>query len=201
MNSWQAFAAQALITAGESDAEALAKAEADLKLVSDAEALAAAKKETKDMSDAELTTAIKFVYIAVPAQPIVRSSIKGKAERAAFLGALSSSCALLLPGARLACAAVNAAASAAMAEAIAAETAALVDNAPPEAPTVAPDPRAVTEAAVDVRAMSEAEKRALLAKLTDEIPLAPPPRVLDLTRTEQPHFNPQGPFLCRMLIF
>jgi hypothetical protein len=172
VNSWQAFAAQALITAVEMKAiaaKSLAKAEADLKLVTDAEALVAAKKDTDDMSDAELTTAIKFVYVAVPAQPVVRTSFKCKAEKAAFLGSLSSCWSLLLPGVRLACDAASAAASTAMAEAIAAETAALVENAPPEAPTVAPAPRAVTAAAVDVQSMTAAEKRALLAKLADEM--------------------------------
>jgi len=135
------------------------------------------------MSDAELTTAIKFVYVAVPAQPVVRTSFKCKAEKAAFLGSLSSCWSLLLPGVRLACDAASAAASTAMAEAIAAETAALVENAPPEAPTVAPAPRAVTAAAVDVQSMTAAEKRALLAKLADE--MAQFPRILDLTRIER----------------
>jgi hypothetical protein len=117
------------------------------------------------MSDAQLNTAVKFIYVAKPEQPVVRSSIKGKAEKAAFLSGLTPALHRLLAEARLKCTAAVTAVSTAMDEAEAAEAAVFTNNQPPAPPAVVPG--AVTAAAVDVRNMSEVERRALLARLVD----------------------------------
>ena len=124
--------------------------------------------DPKSMSGIELDAAIKFVYVAKPEQPTARTGIKGKAAQANFLSNMVPSWTSLLADARLACAAAATAASTALTEAEAAKTTAIADNQPPAPPSVAPG--AVTAAGVDVTSMSEAEKRALLAKLTSSLP-------------------------------
>lgn len=117
VNNHQEFAAQELIVAKnmkDSATKAAAKAAADLLVVTEAEALAASDKEPKDMSDAELTTAVKFVYVAKPEQPAVRSSIKGKGEKVTFLSGLNPPWDLLVVEAHLTCAAAVTAATTAM---------------------------------------------------------------------------------------
>ena len=142
----------------------------DLKKVDEAERVAGEEHrgDPKSMSGIELDTAIKFVYVAKPEQPTARTGIKGKAAQANFLSNMVPSWTSLLADARLACAAAATAASTALTEAEAAKTTAIADNQPPAPPSVAPG--AVTAAGVDVTSMSEAEKRALLAKLTSSLP-------------------------------
>jgi hypothetical protein len=118
------------------------------------------------MNGKEITLAIKFVYVAVPQQSAPKSSHSTKAAGLAFLGGLSLGArwATLLPAARAACVAASAAASAAVAAADAAAAAA-ASLGPVAAPTVLPASNSA--AAVDLDAMSEAEQRALLARLVD----------------------------------
>ena len=119
-------------------------------------------------SGIELDTDIKFFNVAKPEQPTARTGIKGEAAQANFFSNMVPSWTSLLADARLACAAAATAASTALTEAEAAKTTAIADNQPPAPPSVAPG--AVTAAGVDVTSMSEAEKRALLAKLTSSLP-------------------------------
>ena len=148
----------------------VADAAEDLKKVDEAERVAgeAHRGDPKSMSGIELDIAIKFVYVAKPEQPTTRTGIKGKAVQANFLSNMVPSWTSLLADARLACAAAVTAASTALAEAEAAETAAIADNQPPAPPSGTP--WAVTAAGVDVKSMSDAEKRALLALLTSSLP-------------------------------
>jgi hypothetical protein len=168
INGWQAFSAHYGIAANdakEAAAKALTKAEADLQVVTEAESLIAT--EVKDMSGKELATATKLVYVAEPEQPVSRTFINGtKAGGIAFLNSLSlgRSWASLVAPTRIVCLAAQEAATAAVAAANAAALAAVVDHQPPAAPTIV-STGAVTAAAVDVGAMSESERRALLAKL------------------------------------
>ena len=142
-------------------AKALAKAEADLAVITKAEAVAA---KVGGLSGADTNVAVHAVFVAVPEQTCTRSSLVGKAQGSAFLAALGFPWPALLAPARLACqaAAVAAAAATEAAEAVAA--AAVADHQPPAAPSVVAA-GAVTAAAVDVASMSSAEKRAFLAKL------------------------------------
>jgi hypothetical protein len=116
------------------------------------------------MKGVEITLAIKFVYVAFPLQPTPKSSHSSKAAGLEFLGGLGARWPTFLPAARAACVAASAAASAddAAADAAAAAAASL---APPAAPIVLPASN--TAAAIDLGAMSEAEQRALLARLVD----------------------------------
>ena len=173
VNSWQVFAAQDAINAKamkESATDAAAKAAADLVVLTEAENLANSStlSDPNNMSDAQLNTAVKFIFVAKPEQPVVRSSIKGKAGKVAFLSGLTPAWHCLLAEARLACTAAVTAASTAMDEAEAAEAAVFINNQPPAPPSVVPG--AVTADAVDVQNMSEAERRALLARLVDAGP-------------------------------
>ena len=173
VNSWQLFRTQDLLSAKAMKTAAEKKvddAAEDLKKVDEAERVAGEEHrgDPKRMSGIELDTAIKFVYVAKPEQPTARTGIKGKAAQANFLSNMVPSWTSLLADARLACAAAATAASTALALAEAAETTAIADNQPPAPPSVAPG--AVTAAGVDVTSMSEAEKRALLAKLTSSLP-------------------------------
>jgi hypothetical protein len=164
INGWVAMRAHDLIAAKADAAaasKALAKAEADLAVLTKADVVAA---KTGDMSGADITAAIHAVFVAVPEQPCTRSSLSSKAQGLAFLTALSAPWANLLAPARGACTAAIAAATAAVAAASAAAVAAVADNQPPAAPSVVAA-GAVTAADVDVGAMSAAEKRTLLARL------------------------------------
>ena len=131
-----------------------------------AEALALQLGDKPDaaMNGKKITLAIKFVYVAVPQQSAPKSSHSTKAAGLAFLSELGARWATLLPGARAACVAASAAASAAVAAADAAAVAA-ASLGPVAAPTVLPASNSA--AAVDFDAMSEAEQRALLARLVD----------------------------------
>jgi hypothetical protein len=134
VNSWQVFASQELILAANmkgSVTKVMAKAVADLVVVTEAEALAASAKDPKDMSDAELTTATKFIDVAKPEQLAVRSNTKGKGT---FLGGLTPTWDLLVAEARPTCAATVAAASTALGEAEAAKAAALINSQQPDPP-------------------------------------------------------------------
>ena len=171
VNSWQAFAAHELIIAANlkaSATKAVTKADADLLVVTEAEALAASDKAQKDMSDAELTTAVKFVYVAEPEQPVTRTSIKGKGGKADFLSGLNPPWCALVADTRLACLAAVTAARTAMEEAEAAEPAAFANNPPPAPASIAPGPD--TAAAIDLSNLGAAEMRALLARIVDEQP-------------------------------
>jgi hypothetical protein len=128
-----------------------------------AEALALQLGDKPDaaMNGKEITLAIKFVYVAVPQQSAPKSSHSTKAAGLAFLSELGARWATLLPGARAACVAASAAASAA----VAAAAAAAASLGPVAAPTVLPASNSA--GAVDLDAMSEAEQRALLARLVD----------------------------------
>jgi len=141
-------------------AKALAKAEADLAVITKAEAVAA---KVGGLSGADTNVAVHAVFVAVPEQTCTRSSLVGKAQGSAFLAALGFPWPALLAPARLACqaAAVAAAAETEAAEAVAA--AAVADHQPPAAPSVVA--AGAVAAAVDVASMSSAQKRALLAKL------------------------------------
>ena len=141
-------------------AKALAKAEADLAVITKAEAVAA---KVGGLSGADTNVAVHAVFVAVPEQTCTRSSLVGKAQGSAFLAALGFPWPALLAPARLACqaAAVAAAAATEAAEAVAA--AAVADHQPPAAPSVVA--AGAVAAAVDVASMSSAQKRALLAKL------------------------------------
>jgi hypothetical protein len=173
VNSWQVFAVQDAITAKamkETATDAAAKAAADLVVITEAENLANSStlSDSNNMSDAQLNTAVKFIFVAKPEQPVVRSSIKGKAGKVAFLSGLTPAWHCLLAEARLTCTAAVTAASTAMDEAEAAEAAVFINNQPPAPPSVVPG--AVTADTVDVQNMSEAERRALLARLVDAGP-------------------------------
>ncbi len=114
------------------------------------------------MKGVEITLAIKFVYVAFPLQPTPKSSHSSKAAGLEFLGGLGARWHTFLPAARAACVASSAAASAADAAADVAAAAA-ASLGPPAAPIVLPASN--TAAAIDLGAMSEAEQRALLARL------------------------------------
>ena len=88
INGWQALSAHGGIVAAEAKAaaaKALAKAEADLIVITKAEAVAA---KGGVMSGADITVAVHAVFIAVPGQTCTRSSLAGKQQGAAFLAAL-----------------------------------------------------------------------------------------------------------------
>ena len=108
--------------------------------------------------------AVRAVFVAAPEQSCTRTSLSSKAQGLAFLTALSAPWATLLPPARAACQAAIVAAAAAMEAADAAVAAAAADHQPSAAPTVVAT-GAATAAAANFGAMSEAEKRALLARL------------------------------------
>ena len=167
INGWEAFAVQDGIVAKEAKAVATKAAEqaaADEAVVVAAEALALQLGDKPDaaMNGKEITLAIKFVYVVVPQQSAPKSSHSTKAAGLAFLGGLGARWATLLPAARAACVAASAEASAAVAAADAAAAAA-ASLGPVAAPTVLPASN--TAAAIDLGAMSEAEQRALLARL------------------------------------
>ena len=169
INGWEAFAVQDGIVAKEAKAAATKAAEqaaADEAVVVAAEALALQLGDKPDaaMNGKEITLAIKSVYVAVPQQSAPKSSHSTKAAGLAFLGGLGARWATPLPAARAACVAASAAASAAVAAADAAAAAA-ASLGPVAAPTVLPASNSA--AAVDLDAMSEAEQRALLARLVD----------------------------------
>ena len=107
--------------------------------------------------------AVHAAFIAVPDQLCKRTSLGGKEKGRVFLAALTTPWTALLAPARAACTAAIAAAATAVAAADAAAIAAEADHQPPTAPSVAATGAAVT---VDVDAMSKADQRALLAKLT-----------------------------------
>ena len=142
-------------------AKALAKAEADLAVITKAEAVAA---KVGAMSGADIVAAVHAVFVAAPEQQCTRSSLTGKQQGATFLAALPTPWTTLLVPARAACQAAVVAAGAAAEAAAAAAAAAVADHQPPAAPSVVAA-GAVTAAAVDVASMSSAEKRAFLAKL------------------------------------
>jgi hypothetical protein len=168
-NGWQAFAVHDGIVVKEAKAaatKALELAAANEAVVVAASALALQLGDEPDavMKGVEITLAIKFVYVAFPLQPTPKSSHSSKAAGLEFLGGLGARWPTFLPAARAACVAASAAASAddAAADAAAAAAASL---APPAAPIVLPASN--TAAAIDLGAMSEAEQRALLARLVD----------------------------------
>ena len=143
----------------------MAKAEADLVVITKAEAVdvaVAAKGGT--ISGADIAAAVRAVFIATPEQQCTRSSLVGKQQGATFLAALPTSWTTLLVPARAACQVAVVAAGAAREAADAAAAAPVADHQPPAAPSVVAA-AAVTAASVDVDSMSSAEKRALLAKL------------------------------------
>ena len=107
--------------------------------------------------------AVHAVFIAVPDQLCKRTSLGGKEKGGVFLAELTTPWTSLLAPSRVACTAAIAAAATAVAAADAAAIAAEADHQPPTAPSVAATGAAVT---VDVDAMSKADQRALLAKLT-----------------------------------
>ena len=162
INGWQALSAHGGIVAAEAKAaaaKALAKAEADLVVITKAEAVAA---KGGVMSGIDITAAVHTVFVAAPDQS--RTSLSSKAQGATFLAALSHPWTTLLVPARAARQAAIVAAGAAREAADAADAAAVADHQPPAAPSVVAA-SAVTAASVDVDSMSSAEKRALLAKL------------------------------------
>jgi hypothetical protein len=114
------------------------------------------------MKGVEITLAVKFVYVAFPLQPTPKPSHSSKAAGLTFLGGLGARWPTFVPAARAACVAASVAASAADAAADVAAAAA-ASLAPPAAPIVLPASN--TAAAIDLGAMSEAEQRALLARL------------------------------------
>jgi hypothetical protein len=141
--------------------KAAAKAEADLVVIAAAEAVAA---KGGTLSGADITAVIHAVFVVAPEQPCTRSSLAGKAKGLEFLAALPTPWAALLVPARAACVAASEAATAAKGAAAAAIVAAVADHQPPAAPSVVAT-GATTAAGVDLAAMSEADKRALLAQL------------------------------------
>jgi hypothetical protein len=164
INGWQALSAHDGIIAAEAKAaaaKALAKAEADLVVITKAEAVAA---KGGVMSGIDITAAVHAVFVAAPEQSCTRSSLSSKAQGATFLAALSHPWTTLLVPARATCQAAVVASGAATEAADAAAAAAVADHQPPAAPSVVAA-AAVTAASVDVDSMSSAEKRALLAKL------------------------------------
>ena len=147
INGWQALSAHDGIVAAEATAaaaKALAKAEADLVVITKAEAVAA---KGGVMSGIDITAAVHTVFVAAPDQS--RTSLSSKAQGATFLAALSAPWATLLPLARAACQAAVVAAAAATEAAKAAAVAAVADHQPPAAPSVVAA-GALTAAAVDV---------------------------------------------------
>jgi hypothetical protein len=164
INGWQALSAHDGIIAAEANvaaAKALAKAEADLIVITKAEVVAA---KVGVMSGADIAAAVHAVFVATPEQQCTRSSLVGKQQGATFLAALPTPWTALLVPARAACQAAVVAAGAAREAADAAAAAAVADHQPPAAPSVVAAV-AVTAAAVDVASMSPAERRELLAKL------------------------------------
>jgi len=147
--------------AGQSSAKALAKAEADLVVITKAEAVAA---KGGAMSGVDITAVVHTVFVATPEQQCTRSSLVGKQQGATFLAALPTPWTALLVPARAACQAAVVAGAAATVAAGAAAAAAVADHQPPAAPSVVAAV-AVTAGSVDVDFMSSAEKRTLLAKL------------------------------------
>jgi hypothetical protein len=173
INGWQALTAHELIIAKsqkEAATKALETAVENLQTVVEAEAVAAQGKADKDLSGTGITKAIKLVYVAKPEeQTCTRSSIKGKAAGITFLASLPSPWTSLLVPARALSTTAHGAATAAISAATAAEVAAFTDNQPPAPPSVVAS-GATTAAAIDVGAMSEAERRELMKKLTDAMP-------------------------------
>ena len=164
INGWQALSAHGGIIAAKAKAaaaKALAKAEADLVVITKAEAVAA---KGGAMSGVDITAVVHTVFVATPEKQYTRSSLVGKQQGATFLAALPTPWTALLVPARAACQAAVVAAAAATVAAGAAAAAAVADHQPPAAPSVVAA-AAVTAASVDVDSMSSAEKRALLAKL------------------------------------
>ena len=166
---WQAFSVQNGIVAKE--AKAAATKALELAVENEAVVVAAAAlalqlgdKPDSAMKGVEITLVVKFVYVAFPLQPTPKSSHGSKAAGLAFLGGLGARWPTFLSAARAACVAASAAASAADAAADVAAAAA-ASLGPPAAPIVLPASN--TTAAVDLDAMSEAEQRALLARLVD----------------------------------
>jgi len=140
--------------------KALAKAQADLVIITNADAAAAKGAMNGD----DIQTAVHAVFIAAPGQACTRTGIKDKAQGLAFLSALPAAWIALLAPARVACTAAIVAATAGLADAAALAAAAVADHQPPAAPSVVPT-GAVTAADVDVGSMTEVERRALMAKL------------------------------------
>ena len=88
INGWQALSAHDGIIAAEAKvaaAKALAKAEADLTVITKAEVVAA---KVGAMSGADIAAAVHAVFVAAPEQQCTRSSITGKQQGATFLAAL-----------------------------------------------------------------------------------------------------------------
>jgi len=130
--------------------KALAKAEADLVILTKADAVAA-KGGVLNGKSTDL--AVHAVFIAVPNQLCKRTSLGGKEKGGVFLAALTTPWTALLALARAACTAAIAAAAAAVAAADAAAIAAVADHQPPTEGAVASTGAAV---AVDVDVMSKA---------------------------------------------
>ena len=101
--------------------------------------------------------------IAVPDQLCKRTGLGGKEKGCGFLAALTRPWTALLAPERAACTAAIATAAAAVAAADVADIAAVADHQPSAAPLVAAIGAAV---AVNVDAVSNADQRAPLAKLT-----------------------------------
>ena len=80
--------------------KALAKALADLVIITNADAVAA---KGGTMNGDDIKAAVHAVFIAVPGQACTRTSIKDKAQGLAFLSALPASWITLLAPARVAC--------------------------------------------------------------------------------------------------
>ena len=131
----------------------------------EAEAVAAQGKADKDLSGADITKGIKLVYVAKPEE----QTCKGKAAGITFLASLPSPWTSLLVPAHALSTTAHGAATAAISAATAAEVAAFTDNQPPASPSVVAS-GATTAAAIDVGAMSEAERRELMKKPTDSMP-------------------------------
>jgi len=135
INGWHALSAHDGIVAAEATAaaaKALAKAEADLVVITKAEAVAA---KGGAMSGVDITAVVHTVFVATPEKQYTRSSLVGKQQGATFLAALPTPWTALLVPARAACQAAVVAAAAATVAAGAAAAAAVADHQPPAAPS------------------------------------------------------------------
>ena len=96
INGWQALSAHDGIVAAEAKAaaaKALAKAEADLVVITKAEVVAAEAGAAKGgkMSGADITVAVHAVFVAVPGQSCVRSSLSSNVQLGVCLRAGAAS--------------------------------------------------------------------------------------------------------------